>query len=240
MSHAFSGFPEEGIQFLRQLKKNNSREWFQPRKEQFDTQVWQPMAELVEVLNARLVKFAPSYITEPKKAIFRIYRDTRFAKDKTPYKTNIAASFHKGGAKGDFFGGYYVSITAEEVEVGGGIYMPPSDVLRLLRSYVGENHEELRKILAQPKLKKVMGGLEGEQLTRLPKGFLPDHPAADLVRYKHYILFKTDIPLADTHKPAFAKQIGDRFELMAPFIEYLNAALALKKKDPLRIEPPRR
>src|SRR4051794_2248071 len=93
MTPGFTGFPPEAITFFRRLKKNNTREWFQPRKEIYEEQVKAPMLELVTVLMQRLADFAPDYVADPKKAIYRIYRDTRFSKDKTPYKTHIAAVF---------------------------------------------------------------------------------------------------------------------------------------------------
>ena len=93
----FPGFPAEGLEFLRKLAKNNKREWFQPRKEIFEAKVKQPMIELVEAVNAELLKFAPDHINDPKKAVYRIYRDTRFSADKTPYKTHIAAVFPPRG-----------------------------------------------------------------------------------------------------------------------------------------------
>jgi len=89
----FPGFPPEALTFLRSLKRNNRREWFQPRKEIFETKVKAPIIQLVEAINAELLDFAPEHITDPKKAVYRIYRDTRFSADKTPYKTHIAAIF---------------------------------------------------------------------------------------------------------------------------------------------------
>src|SRR5512140_2573771 len=97
MRSGFPGFSSEAVQFFRGLARNNNREWFQPRKAVFDEQVKRPMGELVNALNAAMAGFAPDYVTEPEKAIFRIYRDTRFSKDKTPYKNHIAASFARRG-----------------------------------------------------------------------------------------------------------------------------------------------
>ena len=94
----FRGFPAEGLEFFRQLKKNNQREWFQPRKAIFDEQIKAPMLELVDAINEQLIEFAPEHVTDPDKALYRIYRDTRFSKDKTPYKDHIAANFPRRGA----------------------------------------------------------------------------------------------------------------------------------------------
>jgi len=104
MATAFGGFPEAGYEFLRELKENNRREWFQPRKEMYEATVKAPLGELVEALNAEFARFAPEYITEPKRAIYRIYRDVRFSKEKHPYKTNAAAGFHASAVEKESLG----------------------------------------------------------------------------------------------------------------------------------------
>jgi len=232
----FSGFSEEGLEFLEELKRNNRREWFQPRKQEYESLVRQPMERLVEELNARLARCAPRYITEPKKAVYRIYRDTRFSKDKTPYKTNVAASFGHAGVGKQPAAGFYCALGTEGVEVGGGIYMPGSDAVRVLRAHIGEHYERLQAILRNTKLRRLMGGLEGEQLSRNPKGFVPDHPAGDLLRYKQWISYHTRIERRIATSPKIVKQLGDCFEVMVPFVSFLNEALVDgRKKDPLLV-----
>src|SRR5258708_12566543 len=121
MASRFPGFRPEAIRFLRALKKNNRREWFQPRKEQYETQVKAPMLELVAALNADFAKYAPEFITDPKKAVFRIYRDVRFSADKRPYKTNIAASFGRRGFEG---GALYFTLSGHKSEVPPAVSHP--------------------------------------------------------------------------------------------------------------------
>src|SRR5579863_8851398 len=111
----FPGFPPEALKFFASLARNNDREWFQPRKEIFDTKIKAPMCELVLAVNEDLAKFAPAYTADPKKAIYRIYRDTRFSPDKTPYKTHIAASFSRRGMEKHGAGGFYFSVSHKEV-----------------------------------------------------------------------------------------------------------------------------
>ncbi|MBS1829825.1 MAG: DUF2461 domain-containing protein [Acidobacteria bacterium] len=233
----FSGFPEEGMRFLKGLKKNNQREWFQPRKEVFEESVKAPMEQMVEALNAKLLGFAPQYITEPKRAVYRIYRDTRFSNDKTPYKTHIAASLTRAGMQKHVSAGFYFSVSPEQIEVAGGVYMPGPEQLRLLRAHIAENHGELEGILNNATLRKLMGGLWGEKFARMPKGFPADHPAGDLLRAKHWVLYDTermDAKLATTTKllPEFVK----RFQAMTPFVEFLNRPLLTKRApDPLMV-----
>src|ERR1700761_111474 len=113
----FKGFPSEAQTFLRNLERNNRREWFQPKKTIFDEHVKRPMLELVAALNASIERFAPLHVTEPEAAIYRIYRDTRFSKDKKPYKTHIAAYFPRRGMDRHTAAGYYVAISHKEVAV---------------------------------------------------------------------------------------------------------------------------
>jgi len=112
----FPGLPAEGVKFLSALARNNRREWFQPRKHIYEERVKAPMAELVTALNSEMMRFAPDYVNEPAKAIYRIYRDTRFSKDKTPYKTHIAAIFPRRGLEKHGGGGLYFSVSAKEIE----------------------------------------------------------------------------------------------------------------------------
>jgi uncharacterized protein (TIGR02453 family) len=234
VASGFAGFPEEAAKFLKSLKRNNRRDWFQPRKHQYEQHVRGPMLELVEALNRGLARFAPEFVTEPKKAIFRIYRDTRFSHDKTPYKTHIAATFSRRGPGRLGTGGFYLSVSPEGVDVGGGIYHPEPDVMFLVRTHIAANHEELRRILAAKKTRTLMGGLQGDELTRAPKGFDACHPAVDLIKKKDWFLYTTlDASLAT--KPKVYDEILERFRATAPMIEFLNRPILAKKaaKDPL-------
>ena len=220
----FSGFPEEGLRFLKSLKRNNRREWFQPRKEIYEASLKAPMLELVSAINNDLVKIAPDYVTDPKKATFRIYRDTRFSHDKTPYKTHIAAVFGKRGMAGHSGGMLYFHLSPEGVEAAGGVYHPEPDALRRVRLHVSENHAELTRILGGRKLRSMMGDLKGDELSRVPRGFPTDHPSADLIRKKDWILDVTiDVEAAKT--AALIKELTSRFRLMLPFVEFFNRAL---------------
>src|SRR5438270_7601935 len=184
MSPRFPGFSPDALAFLRALKRNNRREWFQPRKEKFDALIRTPMGELVDCLNHELARFAPQYITPAPKAVYRIYRDTRFARDKTPYKTHIAAIFPRSNAVKREGAVLYFHFTEKELLVFGGVWNPERDELLAYRAHIQENHEELTEILAGPRLRHACGALQGEQLSRMPKGFTVDHPAEDLLRQK--------------------------------------------------------
>jgi uncharacterized protein (TIGR02453 family) len=222
------------VQFFRGLKRNNRRDWFQPRKHLYEQHVKAPMLELVTVLNSDLMKFAPQFVTDPKQALFRIYRDIRFSADKTPYKTHVAASFSRRGADHTGAGGFYFSVAHDQIEVAGGIYHPSPETMYLVRTHIAANYPELRRILANKKTRKLVGDLQGDELTRAPKGFDPLHPALDLIKKKDWILDVTlDASLATT--PKLYREVLDRFRALAPLIEYLNRPLLGRKppKDPL-------
>ena len=225
MTPGFAGFPPEAMIFLRGLKKHNTREWFQPRKETYEQKVRGPMLELVTALMQRLADFAPDYVADPNKAIYRIYRDTRFSKDKTPYKTHIAAIFKHRDLEKHSGAGFYFSVAPEEIEVGGGVYMPLPEHLLAIRNYLAENHEEFRRIAAARDVRRLFGEVTGDSLSRVPKGFAADHPAADLLQMKQFLLFRTlEGSLATT--PKLFREMLSRFQVMSPFLEFLNRPLS--------------
>jgi uncharacterized protein (TIGR02453 family) len=236
MKSGFVKFPAEGIAFLRDLKKHNDRDWFTPRKPIFEEKVRQPMIELVRAVHGEMARFAPRYIGEPAKCVYRIYRDTRFSKDKTPYKTYVSALLlridfdrHDGSAA------YYFSLSPEGIQVAGGIYRPDRDTLLAVRQHIAANTAAFRATYENRKVKKLLGDLQGESLSRVPKGFPADHPAIDLLKRKDYLLdTQLDAKLATT--PRLLGEIVSRIEAMTPFIEYLNQPLLRRKAKQKRDE----
>jgi uncharacterized protein (TIGR02453 family) len=233
MKNAFQGFSRESMAFLRDLKKNNDREWFTPRKSVYEERLRLPMIELVRAVHGEMLRFAPEYVGEPAKCVFRIYRDTRFAKDKTPYKTHVAAWFRRNGLEKNRGAGYYFSISPEEVEIAGGIYHPEPDVLLTVRQHIARHHAAFQATFRSPKFKKLLGDLRGESAARAPKGFDPDHPAIDLLKRKMYCFYISLDPALATSPKLFG-EIVKRFEVMAPFMEFLNRPLLVgKSRDSL-------
>jgi len=226
MRSAFPGFPPEGIQFMRNLARNNRREWFQPRKAIFEEHVKLPMRQLVEAVDRAMAGFAPEYVTDPDKAIYRIYRDTRFSPDKTPYKDHIAASFPRRGLPGG--AGYYFAVSHKEVAIGGGVYMPSPETLLAIRTHMAEHYTEFRRLAQAKAVKQLFGAVQGEQLSRVPKGFAADHPAADLLRHKQFLLY-VELEPELAGGPAIYDEVVKRFRAMRPFLEFLNAPLASEK-----------
>lgn len=224
MRAGFEGFPREAMTFFRSLARQNRRDWFLEHKEVYETRVKLPMAELVEALNRSLMEFAPSYVTDPAKAVYRIYRDVRFSADKTPYKTHIAASFVRRGMPKHTAAGYYFGVSPKEVEVGGGIYLPPPETLATIRRHLAARHEEFRRLAGAKQIRTLLGEIQGERLARAPKGFPAGHPAEDLLRLKRcYFYITLDPAIATT--PKLFTELVKRFRVMTPLLEFLNAPL---------------
>jgi uncharacterized protein (TIGR02453 family) len=225
----FPGFSPQALTFLRNLKRNNRREWFQPRKAEYEKLIKLPMLELIGCLNEEFARFAPHYVTPPQKATYRIYRDTRFAKDKSPYKTHISAIFPRSTASKKEGAVFYFHFTEKELLVFGGVYMPEREELLAYRTLLQERYQELEEILRDQKLRRTLGELQGEQLTRIPKGFPPGHPAESLLRRKQWYLENTfDVRTVTSSK--LLPELAKHFQIMAPMVEFLNQALAQKRK----------
>jgi uncharacterized protein (TIGR02453 family) len=232
MAQAFSGFPPGALKFLRQLKRNNSRDWFHANKAVYERELKAPMEEFVEALNAGLARYAAAYITEPKKAVYRIYRDTRFSSDKTPYKTHAGALFRRPDLPKHESAAFYAAISPEEVEIAGGVYMPSTEALGKLRRHIGKHHSELEALLSGKKLVKLMGEIQGNALSRPPKGISAGHPAIEILKRKQWYFYAT-LPAELALKPVLLREVETRFEVMTPVVEFLNRAFAEKARPAL-------
>ncbi len=223
----------EALTFLRNLARHNDRAWFQPRKEQFEAELRQPMLAIVRKITDAMMDFAPNHVRPAEKSLFRIYRDTRFSSDKRPYKTHVAAWWSHQGLEKTSGAGYYFHISPKEVIVAAGAYMPEKEQLAAIRHWLLDHHAEFRKQLARPAVRKTFTEFEGNALTRPPKGFPCDHPALDLIQCRQWGLAAT-LPPATALKPDLAAVIIRHFKLAAPIVDALNtpiaAAFAPKKK----------
>src|SRR5450631_1497995 len=184
-------FSPEALKFLRGLARNNRREWFEPRKPIYERELKQPMLEIIEQVTAAMAEFAPAHMRPAQKCMMRIYRDTRFSSDKSPYKRNVAAWWSREGLEKTSGGGYYLHISGKEVVIAAGVYMPERDQLSAIRKYLLDHHEEVRDLLEDKKLRRQMESFDGLPLTRPPKGFPKEHPAMDLILYRQWGLAAT-------------------------------------------------
>jgi uncharacterized protein (TIGR02453 family) len=214
-----------GLAFLRNLARHNDREWFQPRKALFEAELKEPMLAIVRKITDAMTDFAPNHVRPAEKSLFRIYRDTRFSNDKRPYKTHVAAWWSHQGLEKTSGAGYYFHISAKEVIVAAGAYMPEKDQLAAIRNWLIENHVAFRKLLQSPAVRRTFKEFEGERLSRPPKGFPKDHPALDLIQCRQWGLSVT-LPASAALKPDFAATVIRYFRLAAPVIDALNTPIA--------------
>jgi uncharacterized protein (TIGR02453 family) len=156
--------------------------------------------------------------------MYRIYRDTRFSDDKTPLKTNVAAVFPPRGFPRHEGAGLYVEIAPGWVWMGGGLYMPPPSSLYAIRERIAASHPRLHRIVTTAEFKKVLGGLHGERLTRVPRGYLKDHPAGEYLRYKRFLGFREFEPAFAT-SDRFYPELLRTFRALTPLLRFLNSAV---------------
>lgn len=205
------------LAFYKELEENNTREWFEPQKSRFkalEAEIKQYTEELKNVLNKT------DEIECAK--IFRIYRDVRFSKNKTPFKTHFGIAFHR--KKPQLRGGYYLHIAPGDSFIATGFWNPEKEDLFRIRKEMEVDAAELRNLVANPTLKSHWGTLQGEEVKTAPKGFSKEHADIDLIRKKQYLFVKkfTDKQVL---APDFQNQISKHFEAIRPFFDYMTNIL---------------
>jgi uncharacterized protein (TIGR02453 family) len=213
--------PSSSIEFLKLIKKNNDREWFNAHKERYLSELDSVVAFADALLN-EMRKHDNIETVSGKKSLHRIYRDTRFSNDKTPYKTNWSGSFSRATKK--LRGGYYFHIESGNSFAGGGFWGPDPKDLKRIREEIAMDSAPLKKILNSKSFKETFGTLMGEQLKSAPQGFTQDHKDIDLLRYKQFLVmrkFSDKEVLSDT----FLKELNDTFKKMGPFFNYMSEVL---------------
>ena len=179
-------FSTDTLRFLRALKRNNDREWFKARKDRYE-RTFGADDRGDRTARPRFPAFAPEIVASPKTSLYRIYRDTRFSDDKTPLKIQVSASFRwKGLLKGEG-AGLYLEVHPQWVWMGGGFWAPPSAQLVRIREHIADTFPEIQQISRARTFKSVFGTLDGEKLTRVPRGYPKDHPAAEYLKFKQFL-----------------------------------------------------
>ncbi len=212
------------LDFLTNLKANNNRDWFNENRNLYDD-AKSDFESLINRLIPAIYNFDPDIGTlSAKQCVFRIYRDVRFSKDKSPYKTNMGGFMARGGRKGGF-AGYYIHIDPEQSFIAGGMHMPPPDILKKVRQEILYNIDEFKSTINKPAFKKTFGEIEGEKLSRPPKNFPADFPDIDLLKFKSYtILHKVD--QSTLLKDDIEKYIVKTFKEMYKLNQFLNRAVS--------------
>jgi uncharacterized protein (TIGR02453 family) len=230
---AFAGFRAEAIQFLADLAANNDRAWFQPRKGEYERLLKEPLEALIVALDERFAARDIPLRADPARSPFRIYRDVRFSKDKSPYKTNLGASFPwvgeaeaDGGARSHtanvHSSGGYFHLAPGEIYVGGGIWHPEKAWLDAFRRRVADEPGTIRRVIDDATFRAAFGSLGGESLKRVPPGIPADHAEAELLRLKD-VTFGRRLSDAEALSIALPDLIADSFVIAMPVMRYLAA-----------------
>jgi uncharacterized protein (DUF2461 family) len=204
-------FTAATLRFLRALKRNNDRNWFNAHREDYEAHVKTPMAAAIERLGVEFQQFAPDLMADPKRSLYRIWRDTRFSADKRPLKTNVAAVFpHRRGTR-HTSAGLYFEISPAWVFAGGGLYMPEPPALQRIRAHIAGDPRRFGRLV--------------------PRGFASDHPAAEYLKYKQFLGFREWPPELMT-SPRFWPELVGTFRAVAPLVAYLNDAMGVGERKP--------
>lgn len=211
------------LEFLHDIRQNNEREWFSRNRNRYEDARFN-FESFVQTLIDEVTKYDPILKgLEAKSCTYRINRDIRFSNDKTIYKSHMGAFIVRGGKKnGDRFAGYYFHVEPGGASmVAGGAYMPPMPWLTAIRSKIAENGDRFIKIINDRTFKKYFGDIEGEKLKSTPRGYSSDHPFADLLKYKSYLVSKMIPDDIVTGKDCFS-QVVEACRIMKPLNDFLN------------------
>lgn len=225
----FPGFPKDLLQFLTELAANNNREWFTENKARYQQSVLDPVSNFIEAIATELNEISPHFLADPRPhrgSMFRIYRDTRFAKDKRPYKENVGCHFRHIYAKGSHALGYYMHIQPENSFAGAGIWRPSTEDLEKVRNAIAERADDWANVRDDTLLLKHFGNIQGESLKRIPSGYVVDCAYADDLKRKSFFVQQ---PLADQllRSPKLVKEVGQTYKNAKPLMQFLADALEL-------------
>ena len=221
-------FTPDTLRFLRALKRHNDREWFAARRDVYERDVRGPMIALIERLARDFPTFAPEIVASPKVSLYRIYRDTRFSEDKSPLKTQVAASFRWRGADKGRAAGLYLEVNPGWVWMGGGFYAPePQDLVRI-RTHIAETFPEIRRITRAAAFRRTVGEVDGERLTRVPRGFAKEDPAAEYLKLRYFLAGREFPPEFATSTKFYATLLAT-YKAIMPLVRFLNEPLSREK-----------
>lgn len=224
---SFTGLPADYFKFFKELSANNNREWFEDNKPRFRQSIQGPLVAFVEAMAPRLAKVSKHFVADPRLnggSIFRIYKDVRFSKDKTPYKTNGGVHFRHVLGKDAHAPGFYVHIAPGEVFYGGGIWMPPSPALLKIREAIRDDGRGWRKAVDEASFRKRFGSVRGDTLTRPPRGFDAGDPNIDDIKRKSFFAMENGKD-KQTRAASFADDVAATMTEASPFMRFLCKAL---------------
>ncbi len=229
MARRYAGFEPRTIEFLRQLEKNNNRDWFALNKARYEDDVLDAALRFIQSMQAPLAEIAPHFTANPVRvggSLMRVYRDTRFSKNKLPYKTNIGIQFRHERAKDVHSPGYYVHIAPNEVFVGVGMWRPDTEPLRRIRERIAARPDEWRRVIGARAFRRSYS-LGGEVLKRPPRGFDKEHPLIEDIKRKSFIAVR-ELSVEDCLRPQFQRTVETSFRHATPFMEFLCRAVGVR------------
>lgn len=214
--------------FLRDLKANNDRPWFKANKERYDSEVKEPAMRFISAFAPHLAKISPHFRADPRPvggSLFRIHRDTRFSKDKTPYKTHVGIQFRHALGKDAHAPGFYLHLEPRNVFFGAGLWRPPTAAARAVRERIAEEPSAWKRATGTAGFTKHFE-LQGERLKRPPRGFDPEHPLVETLKYKDFLAVAASTQKQVTTS-GFEKELARRARDVAPMVRFLCEALSV-------------
>ena len=222
----FTGFPPALFEFLEELADHNERPWFLQNKHRYEHCVRRPALAFIRAFRPRLAKISEFFLASDRPvggSLLRIYRDTRFSKDKTPYKTNVGIQFRHQWGQDIHAPGFYVHLEPGECFLAAGVWRPDRETLAAIRQAIADRPDAWCRAVSGRRF-QALWTLEGDALRRPPKGFPPDHPCIDDLKRTDYIAV-ADVEEADTYRPEFVDQVARAFAAARPFMQFLCQAL---------------
>jgi uncharacterized protein (TIGR02453 family) len=217
-------FTKATFDFLKELKSNNTREWFAENKGRYEDTLKDPALRLIEDFGPELRGLSRHFLATPR-SLFRIYRDVRFSKDKSPYKTHAGIHFRHEQSKNAYAPGFYLHVEPGQVFVGLGIWHPETKALRLIREHIAEEPDQWKRVSRAKKFRETFE-LQGDRLKRAPKGFDPDHPLIEDLKWKDYIAVK-NLPQSFVTSDSLPRDLAATFAVGRNFTRFLCEALGV-------------
>jgi len=231
-------FGPGALRFLRALARNNRKPWFEANRERYERELRAPMRALIEEMDTRFGRFAPEITGDPRRSMFRIHRDVRFSRDKSPYKTHAACWFHHrdatrqvGQESESGSAGFYFHLQPDQCFLGAGLWMPPRGQLGKIRDAMAEKPAAFLRIVNDRTLSRRYGGLDDDAvLKRMPRGYPDDHPVAGWLKYQSFTMGRS-ITDAQATGRALPKLLEQDYERLLPLVRWLNGALGMERRS---------
>ncbi|HTO74091.1 MAG TPA: TIGR02453 family protein [Gemmatimonadales bacterium] len=230
----FEGFRPAALTFLRQLKRNNNKGWFESHRPVYEQELREPFRALIEEVDVRLARIAPEIVGDPRRSMFRIHRDIRFSKDKSPYKTNAGVwFFHRDAGRGvggdaeEGGAGFYFHLEPGRYFLAGGLWLPARPSLHKIRERLAEDLKSFKRVVTNSGFRRSYRLDTEHLLTRLPRGFAPGHPAEEWLRFQSFTASK-ELTEKQVLSPSLPRTLAEQFKRLAPLVRWLNETVGYR------------